>query len=150
MSMPLFLNRNERKLRRVMMFWGAAFAVVGTGFIIPAAAQGTGRRADLFALLNNPLAPRRKRVSRKANDREDFWLVLAMSNMALITVFSAMIAANPRKYKNLCIPLLISKANSGLLYAFFYSKTGRTPYLIGAFADLTPFLSILSAYAKTL
>jgi hypothetical protein len=147
------LTKEERALRRVMLFWGNLFVLASAGFIVPAMLQGEGRRLDVFAPLNlmsGLFAPLRRKVSRAANDREDFWLVLAMSNMALVTLFAAMVAANPRRYKHLCAPLLVSKANSGLLYLLFYIKTGKTPYLIGTMFDWTPFITILSAYMKAL
>lgn len=100
--------------------------------------------------MSGAFKPRRKKVSRVANDREDFWLVLAMSNMALVEILAGLVALNPRRYKHLSAPLLISKGNSCLLYMLFYLKTGRTPYLIGSLVDMTPFVTILPAYLKAI
>jgi len=147
------LSKGERALRHVMIFWGNLFMLASVGFIVPAMLQRECRRVDVFLPLNlmsGYFRPRRRKVSRVANDREDFWLVLAMSNMALVTLFSVTVAMNPHRYKHLSVPLMISKANSGLLYLLFYLKTGKIPYLIAAFFDWTPFLTILSAYRKAL
>ncbi|MEW5946734.1 MAG: hypothetical protein AB1742_11095 [bacterium] len=148
------LSREERALRRVMLFWGGLFALAWAGFLVPALTQKEDRRRlDVFVPLNllaGNAMPRRKRVSGRANDREDFWLVLAMSNMALVTLFAYAVAASPRRFKHLSLPLLASKVNSALLYLLFYLKTGKPHYLAGFFFDATPFVTIIQAYAKAL
>lgn len=73
-----------------------------------------------------------------------------MSNMALVEIIAGLVALNPRRYKHLSAPLLISKGNSCLLYMMFYLKTGKTPYLIGSLVDMAPFVTILPAYLKAI
>lgn len=138
------LTAAEERLRKLLRFFAALFAAGALVFFV----RPGGTVADLnrvgVLLGLAPLVPAEHPVDA------DFWLVLAVANMATIATCCAFAAADVRRRRGLVYPLIVSKLTSstcGLLLFLF--RTHAFAYLSATLVDLPIALVTLVALRAT-
>ena len=134
------LSRPERKLAWLLRFFGLLFAIGTVGFLLRP--DDTVRDLDrVGALVGLPtLAHTAFPVV------SDFWLALAVANMATITACSWIAAADIRRHRALVYPIVVSKlASSATGILLFVRWALAFPFLAVALVDLPIAIILVSA-----
>ena len=134
------LPTGEARLRALLRFFAGLFGVGALVFFFRPAGtvDDLNRVGTLLGL--TPLVPAEHPVDA------DFWLVLAVANMATIAACCALAAADVRGRRALVYPLVVSKLTSstcGLLLFFF--RAHALAYLSATLVDLPIALVTLAA-----
>ena len=121
----------ERRLAAWLWFFAAIFAIGAVIFFVrPEGTVGDLNRIGLLVGLS-PLSPSGAPVAA------NFWLTLAVANMATIAACAGLAAADVRHRRALVYPLVVSKITSsttGLL--LFAGGVHAFPYLVVPLVDL--------------
>ena len=125
------LTAAERWLAAWLRFFAAIFAAGAVIFFVRPA--GTVADLDRVGLLLGlaPLPPASGPVAA------DFWLTLAVANMAAIAACAGLAAADVRQRRALVYPLVVSKlTSSGTGFLLFAGTVHAFPYLVVPLVDL--------------
>src|SRR5438552_16095609 len=125
------LTAAERRLAAWLRFFAAIFAVGAVIFFVrPEGTVGDLDRVGLLLGLT-PLPPAGGPVAA------DFWLTLAVANMAAIAACAGLAAADVRRRRALVYPLVVSKlTSSGTGFLLFAGGAHAFPYLVVPLLDL--------------
>src|SRR5213593_2042033 len=125
------LTAAERALARWLRLFAVLFALGTLGFLLRP--DDTVRDLDrVGALLGLPLLP-----PSRVPVASDFWLALAIANMATITACSWLAAGDVRGRRAMVYPVVVSKlASSGTALLLFVQWTHALPLLAIALVDL--------------
>jgi hypothetical protein len=128
---PAPLIASERALARWLRLFALLFALGTLGFLLRP--DDTVRDLDrIGALLGLPTLP-----ASRAPVASDFWLALAVANMATITACCWLAASDVRARRALAYPVVVSKlASSGTALLLFVRWTHAFPLLTIALVDL--------------
>ena len=134
------LTPAEQRLAAWLRFFAAIFALGTVIFFVRSA--GTVADLDRVGVLLGfaPLPAADHPVGA------DFWLTLAIANMATITACAALAAGDVRRRRALVYPLVVSKITSsttGLL--LFAGRVHAFPYLVVPLVDLPIALILMAA-----
>jgi hypothetical protein len=137
---PRALSRPERKLAWWLRFFALLFAIGMVGFLVRP--DDTVKDLDrVGALVGLPT------LARSAVPMvSDFWLALAIANMATITTCAWLAAGDIRRRRALVYPIIVSKfvsSATGLL--LFVRWTLAFPFLATALVDLPIAFILISA-----
>src|SRR2546426_8489690 len=138
------LSRPERKLAWLLRFFALLFAIGMVGFLVRP--DDTVRDLDrVGALVGLPtLALSRVPVT------SDFWLTLAIANMATITACAWLAAGDVRGRRSLVHAIVVSKlASSGTGILLFVRWAHVFPFLAAALVDLPIALILVSALRRS-
>ncbi len=130
----------EQRLATWLRFFAAIFAL-GTliFFLRPAGTVADLNRVGLL-LGFAPLPPADHPVDA------NFWLTLAVANMATITACAALAAADVRRRRALVYPLVVSKITSSTTgFLLFAGGAHAFPYLVVPLVDLPIALVLVAA-----
>jgi len=137
------LTAPERALARWLRIFAGLFALGTLAFLLRP--DDTVRNLDrVGSLLGFPtLAPSRVPVA------SDFWLALAVANMATITACAWLAAADVRSRRALAYPVVVSKlVSSGTGLLLFVQWTHAFPLLTIALVDLPIAVILLRALGR--
>ena len=137
------LTAPERALARWLRLFAGLFALGTLAFLLRP--DDTVRNLDrVGSLLGFPtLAPSRVPVA------SDFWLALAVANMATITVCAWLAAGDVRGRRSLAYPIVVSKlVSSGTGLLLFMQWTHAFPLLTIALVDLPIAVILLRALGR--
>ena len=137
------LTAPERALARWLRIFAGLFAFGTLAFLLRP--DDTVRNLDrVGSLLGFPtLAPSRVPVA------SDFWLALAVANMATITACAWLAAADVRSRRALAYPVVVSKlVSSGTGLLLFVQWTHAFPLLTIALVDLPIAVILLRALGR--
>ena len=137
------LSAAERTLTRWLRFFAVLFAVGTLAFLLRPddTVQDLDRVGSLLGLPT--LSPSRVPVA------SDFWLALAVANMATITACSWLAAADVRARRPLVYPVVVSKlASSGTGLLLFVQWAHAFPLLTIALVDLPIAIILLRALGR--
>ncbi|TMA80648.1 MAG: hypothetical protein E6J71_19310 [Deltaproteobacteria bacterium] len=128
---PLPLSAAERRLAGLLRFFAALFLVGALAFFV----RPNGTLADLdrvgAALGLASLPPRDEPLAA------DFWLALAVANMATIAACSWLAAGDVRRRRALVYPLIVSKLTSSTAgVILFVTRAHALAYLSAPLVDL--------------
>lgn len=138
------LSAAEERLRGLLRLFAAVFAVGALAFFV----RPQGTVADLdrvgvaIGLASLPVSA--------GPAGSDFWLVLAVANMATIAACCGLAAADVRGRRALVYPVVVSKVTSsatGLL--LFLGRAHALPFLSATLVDLPIALVLLAALRAT-
>ena len=137
------LTGPERALARWLRFFALLFVLGMLGFVLRP--DDTVRDLDrVGVLLGLPTLP----VSR-APVASDFWLALAVANMATITACCWLAASDVRARRVLAYPVVVSKlASSGTALLLFTRWTHAFPLLTIALVDLPIAIILVRALGR--
>jgi len=130
----------ERRLAAWLRFFAAIFAAGAIIFFVRP--EGTVADLDRVGLLLGltPLPPTGGPVAA------DFWLTLAVANMAAIAACAGLAAADVRRRRALVYPLVVSKlTSSGTGFLLFAGGAHAFPYLVVPLVDLPIALVLVAA-----
>jgi len=134
------LSQAEERLRTWLRFFAALFAVGAVAFFL----RPAGTIADLdrvgvaLGLASLPTA--------EGAGAADFWLVLAVANMATIAAGCGLAATDVRHRRPLVYPVIVSKITSSAGGLFLFAERAHTlPYLSATLVDLPIALILLAA-----
>ena len=132
-------TRAERKLAWTLGFFGLLFAIGAVGFLLRP--DDTVRDMDrVGALVGLPTL-----VESRVPVTSDFWLTLAVANMATITACSWLAARDVRRRRPLVHAIVVSKlASSGTGILLFVRWSMAFPFLAAALVDLPIALILIS------
>lgn len=134
------LTRAERKLSRLLRLFAVLFAIGAVGFLVRPDEtvmdlDRVGAFVGLPTLHRSPVAG----VS-------DFWLPLAIANMATIAACAWLAAGDVRRRRALVYPIIVSKiASSATGILLFARWAAAFPFLAVALVDLPIAIVLLSA-----
>ena len=134
------LTRAERKLARLLRLFAVLFAIGGIGFLVRpdgtvADLDRVGGLVGLPTLYNTPVAG----VS-------DFWLPLAIANMATIAASAWLAAGDVRRRRALVYPVIVSKFASSITGILLFVRWAPAfPFLAIALVDLPIGVILISA-----
>lgn len=138
--MRMSLTPGERRLARILRAFGWIFAFGAVAFFV----RPEGTVADIdrigVALGMASLPPAGMPVG------SDFWLILAVANMATIAACCFVAARDVRGLRSLVYPVIVSKLTSsstGLLLFIF--RAHALPFLTAMLVDLPIALILLAA-----
>jgi len=133
------LTAAERRLAAWLRFFAAIFAAGAVIFFVRPA--GTVADLDRVGLLLGltPLPPASGPVAA------DFWLTLAVANMAAIAACAGLAAADVRRRRALVYPLVVSKLTSSGTGFLFAGGGHAFPYLVVPLVDLPIALVLVAA-----
>ena len=134
------LSRPERKLAWLLRFFALLFAIGMVGFLVRP--DDTVKDLDrVGAFVGLPT------LARSAYPMvSDFWLALAIANMATITTCCWLAAGDIRRRRALVYPVIVSKivsSTTGVL--LFVRWTFAFPFLATALVDLPIAIILISA-----
>lgn len=137
------LTRAERRLAWWLRLFGILFAIGAVGFL----ARPDETVADLdrlgVAIGLAPLPPSHAPVA------SDFWLALAVANMATIAACAFLAAADVRTRRVLVHPIVVSKfASSGTGLLLFARWSLSLPFLAIALVDLPIAIILIRALRR--
>jgi len=134
------LTRPERKLAWLLRFFALLFAVGTIGFLLRP--DDTVRDLDrVGAVLGLPTL-----VATRMPVVSDFWLTLAIANMATIAACAWLAAGDVRRRRPLVYPIVISKlASSATAILLFVRWAAAFPFLSVALVDLPIAIILLAA-----
>ena len=138
------LTPAERRLAAWLRFFAAIFA--GGAVIFFVRPEGTVGDLDRIGALLGlaPLPAAGHPVS------PDFWLTLAVANMATIAACAGLAAADVRGRRALVYPLVVSKlTSSGTGFLLFAGGTHAFPYLVVPLVDLPIAVILLAGLRAT-
>ncbi len=137
------LSRPERRLAWLLRFFALLFAVGAVVFLLRP--DDTVANLDrVGALVRLPTL-----VETRMPVASDFWLPLAIANMATITVCAWLAASDVRRRRALAYPIVISKlASSGTGILLFVRWAHVFPFLAIAIVDLPIAIIIVSALRR--
>jgi hypothetical protein len=134
------LSPSEQRLRTLLRFFAFLFGAGALSFFVrpDGTVADLNRVGVLFGL--PPLAPGDSPVDA------DFWLVLAVANMATIAACCGLAAADVRGRRVLVYPVVVSKLASSIggLLCFLF-RAPAFPYLSALLVDLPIALVLLAA-----
>lgn len=137
---PPPLSPAEQRLRGLLRLFAILFACGALGFLL----RPEGTVADLNAtgaLLGLGALPAGGRTVAS-----DFWLVLAVANMATIATCAWLAATDVRGRRALVYPVVLSKlASSAAGLLLFVIRAPAFPYLAATLVDLPIALVLLAA-----
>jgi hypothetical protein len=134
------LTRPERRLAWLLRFFALLFAIGAVVFLLRP--DETVRDLDrVGALVRLPtLAQSRMPMM------SDFWLILAVANMATIAACAGLAAGDVRRRRTLVYPIIVSKlASSTTGILLFVRWTPAFPFLAAALVDLPIAIILVSA-----
>ncbi|HJQ74469.1 MAG TPA: hypothetical protein VJ814_06255 [Gaiellaceae bacterium] len=138
------LTRAERKLAWLLRFFALLFAIGAVGFLVQP--DETVQRLDwVGALVGLPtLAQSRYPMA------SDFWLALAIANMATIAACAWFAAVDIRRRRALVYPIIVSKIASSTTGILLFVRWAHAfPFLTVALVDLPIAMILVSALRKT-
>jgi hypothetical protein len=141
---PRGLTRQERRLAWLLRFFALLFLIGAVGFLVRP--DDTVRDLDrVGALVRLPvLAQTRSPVV------SDFWLTLAIANMATIAACCWLAAGDVRRRRAMVYPVIVSKLTSsatGIL--LFVRWSPAFPFLAAALVDFPIAVILLQALRRT-
>ncbi|MFO1518874.1 MAG: hypothetical protein U1F57_04315 [bacterium] len=134
------LTREEKALRKLLRFFTFLFALGFLSFLF--------FPRLLFEELNFLSLKIAPTFSPLPVSDDRFWLVLALSLMAIITALCYGAQSDVRRKKELAFYVLIGKAASSLLFTVFFFTKHSLPYLFGTLVDGSIFWVLLIFYKK--
>jgi len=137
------LSAPERALARWLRLFAMLFALGTLGFLLRP--DDTVRDLDrVGSLLGLPTLP-----PSHAPVASDFWLALAVANMATITACAWLAAGDVRGRRAVVYPVVVSKlASSGTALLLFVQWTHAFPLLTIALVDLPIAVILLRALSR--
>ncbi len=137
-----WLTLQERQLKALMQLWGALFAFAGivfAGFASETVYWLNAAGRAIFGWSHPPLSL----------PSENFWQVLAVSMMAVITVAAIKAARDIRQNIDYVKLIIISKFVSSLGFAVcFFTDGAFFAYLAGFVIDFSIFILTLWCYKR--
>ncbi len=131
--------RGERAITLIFQILAATFALVGSIFLL--FPNGTVRTINAAGSIFRIFPPAPESALR-------FWLSLAVSYMALVTVLAWLIQRDPRRYRHLMPVLAVGKFSSSFTcFLFFVFSSPAFLYLLNFLVDGSITLIALGCYA---
>ena len=134
------LTRAERKLARLLRLFALLFAIGAVGFLVRpdgtvADLDRVGELVGLPTLYGTPVA-----------GLSDFWLPLAIANMATIAACAWLAAGDVRRRRTLVYPIIVSKFASSMTGILLFVRWAPAfPFLAIALVDLPIAIILISA-----